>query len=76
MIEVTDESAWAHGTSVQEDLKVSLAEGKFSFVDERGLPPIFKELLGPAHVDEIVMIMWPDGTRLTIVLEKEKPLTC
>jgi hypothetical protein len=74
LVNVTNELAWAQGISAEEDLQFSFAGGKFAFVDEPGLPPGFRELLGPAHVDEIISIPWPDRTRLTIVLEKEKPL--
>ena len=75
LLNVTDESAWAHGSSDEEDLQFFFAEGKFAFVDEPGLPPGLRERLALARVDEIISIAWPDGSRLTIVLEKEKPLT-
>ncbi|HKF05456.1 MAG TPA: hypothetical protein VKB49_24270 [Candidatus Sulfotelmatobacter sp.] len=70
---VTAESIWAHGASKEENLKVSLVGARFAFVDERGLPPGFKEVLALAHLDEVISIVWPDGTRLTVMLEKEKP---
>lgn len=72
LVSVTAESLWAHGIDLKEDVRVSLAEAKFAFADERGLPPGSERLAQLAELDEIISIAWPDRTRLTFVLEKQK----
>ena len=65
---VSEDFIWAHGATIAEEIKVSLTDASFGFIDSTGLPSGFESL--SSIVDELLAIAWPDGTRLTLVAEK------